>query len=137
MTISTLNMNASIVLPIHTSTKTSTKTSTIPYCLDSGWGTENSYVTISVCFPSENPEENRDPSQQWIWANDATFRPFMNQSLCLTNLQPGNISVILSLCADTVEQHWAYHGKAPGDAGGGYLFYGDDTNALGVVPINE
>jgi hypothetical protein len=41
--------------------------------------------------------------------------------------------VTLRLCDGTVEQHYAFHGTAPGDPNNaGMLEFGDDTNALGI-----
>ena len=41
--------------------------------------------------------------------------------------------VQLQPCDDRVEQHWAYHGPAVGNSGGGYMMFGDDTNFLSLV----
>jgi len=109
----------------------------VPYCLDSGTGEQGSKVSISECYPSPSPLKNRDPAQRWIAFPDATFRPFTNTQLCLTTdrIRGGN-DVFLGKCNDGVQQHFAYHGEAPGNKGGGYLFFGDALNGLGVVNAN-
>jgi hypothetical protein len=105
---------------------------------------EGALVRAVPCYPSANAEMNRDPRQSWrTQATDGTLRPTANLSLCVTNTEYRNTSalplgalepVLLQLCDQRVQQYWAYHGKAPGDANnGGWLYYGDDLNALGVV----
>jgi len=45
-------------------------------------------VEASACYPSQRAEESRDRSQQWLVGEDATVRPFANQSLCMTTGDP-------------------------------------------------
>lgn len=111
-----------------------TTTASIPYCLDAGNAAEKTVVGVSVCYPSPSPLHNRDTSQHWVWHPDATFRPSANPNLCLTNhLHVGRLEVTLERCEDKVNQHWAYHGRAPGDGGNGAIYFGDATNGLGVI----
>eukprot|EP01126_Amoeba_proteus_P037221 TRINITY_DN3830_c0_g2_i4.p1 TRINITY_DN3830_c0_g2~~TRINITY_DN3830_c0_g2_i4.p1 ORF type:complete len:665 (+),score=120.37 TRINITY_DN3830_c0_g2_i4:195-2189(+) len=129
MTISTKYLSSVQFFP------TTSTTETTPYCLDSGVTLKpGTVVGVSLCYPSSDPTKNRDISQHWILAPDATIRPFQDQSLCLTNSEySGTFSVTLQVCKDRVEQHWGYHGPAPGEGAGGNLFFGDDTNTLGVA----
>eukprot|EP01004_Peranema_trichophorum_P003240 NODE_2239_length_1644_cov_65.666009_g1918_i0.p1 GENE.NODE_2239_length_1644_cov_65.666009_g1918_i0~~NODE_2239_length_1644_cov_65.666009_g1918_i0.p1 ORF type:complete len:511 (-),score=107.12 NODE_2239_length_1644_cov_65.666009_g1918_i0:111-1538(-) len=106
-------------------------------CLDSVDAKVGTTVQVSVCLPSPDLKTNRDRAQWWYLAKDATIRPYVNTTLCLTNYEySGNALLQLQPCTDKVEQHWAYHGAAPGDGGGGALYFGDDTNSLGVVSAN-
>ena len=90
-------------------------------------------VGVSNCL-DKNPDHNRDVAQRWVWHPDATVRPFANKRLCMTiDLLNGNHEVHLQPCMGGVEQHFAWHGPAPGEGDGGYIFFGDDTNALGVI----
>jgi len=104
----------------------------VPYCLDAGEATPGTIVSISACYPSSFPGNNRDVSQQWIWANDATFRPFANETLCLTNIY-GRVTV--EVCKNIVEQNYAYCGPAIGDTGSGNIYFGSDVNSLGVIVV--
>ena len=74
-------------------------------------------------------------AQRLVLRNDATLRPYKNLGLCATNdLEGGSADVVLSPCDGSVAQHWAYHGpNLSGNSGSGELYFGDDTNALGVV----
>ena len=101
------------------------------YCLDSGHGYSGVFVTECVLGQS---------AQQWHHGTDATLRPFASQDLCVTISDPntihGNTTVGLAPCNGvTVEQQFAFHGKAPGDPhGSGQLMYGDDANFIGAQP---
>lgn len=135
MTVSTRRLVSQVE---HTTTdkqthKRITETASIPYCLDAE-PKAGAVVGISVCYPSQSPLHNRDPHQHWIWSNDATFRPYANQTLCLTNHRhEEELGVTLEVCEDLVNQHWAYHGAAPGDTGNWAIYFGDATNGLGVI----
>jgi hypothetical protein len=108
----------------------------VPYCLDAGNATAGTVVIISVCYPSPSPGNNRDSSQHWMWAKDATFRPFANQNLCLTNEYfKGDLKVTLEVCKNIVEQSYSYHGPAIGNDAAGNIYFGDDTNSLGVISV--
>lgn len=136
MTVSTRHLTAEI--EVTTTDKSNhtkiTTTANVPYCLDAGDAKEHTVVKISVCYPSPSPIHNRDPHQHWVWSNDATFRPVANPKLCLTNhVLEGRLGVTLEVCADKVNQNWAYHGAAPGDGGNGAIYFGDATNDLGVI----
>jgi len=137
MTISTLNLNASMEIPFSEKiSQVTVSTTLVPYCLDAGNITEDAIVSISACYPSEDPQKNRDKSQQWIWSRDTTVRPYSNQTLCLTNfLSSGKQSVELKLCGNHAEQHWAYDGDAPGNKGQKEIYYG--AYSLGVVTSSE
>lgn len=48
-------------------------------------------ISVSLCYPSYDPVKNRDPTQQWVWGEDAMVRPYADQSLCLdTTYLEGN-----------------------------------------------
>jgi hypothetical protein len=84
-------------------------------------------------------------SQHFVLVGDGTLRFFdetagsTDDLFCVTNSNPvkgssASLQVTLQRCAAKVEQHWAYHGHAPGnDDGNGELYYGDWENALGVI----
>lgn len=134
-TISTRKLVSELEVPT-TDKKTHEKKSvkaSIPYCLDAGEGIkENNQVVISVCYPSAAPEHNRDRRQQWVWGTDSTIRPHSNQSLCLTvDKSFGTSHVSLKTCDQSALQHWSYDGPAPGNPGGGGIYFG--ASSLGVI----
>jgi len=86
---------------------------------------DHTLITAKICM-------NLDSQQRWVLHQDATLRPFDFPELCLTGGLPENNRTSLQRCADKVQQWWAYHGVAPGDGGGGSLFYGDDGYSLSV-----
>ena len=108
------------------------------YCLDSGnQTTVGTPITLSLCYPSSDPQNNRDPSQHWVFTPDYTFRPRSNQSLCITSdlLTKHDRTLHLEPCASPVSvwQSFAYMGTAPGMSGGGgpnegthHIYNGDD-----------
>jgi len=105
-------------------------------CLDYGTGRPRvgGLVNVAACYPSSHPDTNRDAAQQWIWGKDSTVRPAADRSLCLTTaLLEGDMRMYLRPCAGKVEQHFAWHGPGAGESDGGWIFFGDDTNALGIV----
>ena len=110
------------------------------YCLDSGGALAGSPVGISLCYPSPIVSQNRDKAQHWRVLNDATIRPFQNDSLCITNNDPNtdlhNVSVrnavYLDVCDGRVEQFYSYHSTARDGIVAGEFLYGDDANVLGV-----
>jgi len=104
-------------------------------CLDYGSNKpiRGAIVNVAKCYPSSDPDTNRDPAQQWFWRNDATVRPVADTSLCLTNSLLEDPRVRLQPCSGSVKQHWAWHGPAPGEGNGGNIFFGDDANSLGVI----
>jgi phospholipase C len=107
-------------------------------CLDYGSAKPKvgGLVGVANCYPSANPDTNRDPAQQWYWRDDATVRPAADPSLCLTtSLLENDPRMRLQRCSGGVEQHWAWHGPAPGEGDGGDIFLGDDTNGLGVKTV--
>mmetsp|Transcript_18374 Transcript_18374/g.26761 ORF Transcript_18374/g.26761 Transcript_18374/m.26761 type:complete len:705 (+) Transcript_18374:97-2211(+) len=115
---------------------------THPICLDAGEGMAGSYLKVSICYPSPNPDINRDAKQHFTFHADGTLRYYnadmMAPPLCVTNAnpeldQPKSFRAYLEVCDGRVEQSWAYHGVAPGDSGGGTLQYGDVANTLGIV----
>ena len=79
-------------------------------------------------------------AQQWQLRADATLSPGADGALCVTAHEdaatgaPNRVS--MEPCDGRVEQHWAFHGVAPGDPGGGSLSYGTESlNLLGVVAV--
>eukprot|EP01059_Diplonema_ambulator_P024729 TRINITY_DN4104_c1_g1_i1.p1 TRINITY_DN4104_c1_g1~~TRINITY_DN4104_c1_g1_i1.p1 ORF type:complete len:644 (+),score=201.25 TRINITY_DN4104_c1_g1_i1:1082-3013(+) len=116
--------------------------SSTAYCLDGGSMTLGAAITVTPCLPGTNPDTNRDPSQQWILRNDATIRPFKDQTLCLDQAPQqigtyaGSRDTLLALCTGSVSQHYGYHGSAPGNPFTGDLFFGDDANSLTVNATN-
>lgn len=123
----------------------------VPFCLDGGDGTEGTEVTLSACYPSADPDTNRDPSQHFSLLGDATLRFYdvnapQDAWLCVTNHDPqlGEFKedgehnmVTLEKCNQSVEQSWAYHGAAPGNSNSGLLLYGDMQYALGVKLMEQ
>jgi hypothetical protein len=88
-------------------------------------------VGVSVCYPSAAPATNRDPTQHWVWGNDALVRPYSDMNLCLSTplvdsmeyfcsfklhyinyfFLPDYANVYLKPCNyDDVDQHWAWQG---------------------------
>ena len=108
----------------------------IPYCLDSGI-TKGTDISISLCYPSQHVNVNRDPDQHWIVRTDATIVSKQNESLCVTNLDPniegGGNQLMLDVCDGRVEQHYSYHTTPRDGIVPGEFYYGDDTNIIGVV----
>lgn len=118
-----------------------------PYCLSATGIVEGSPISISACYPSANPETNRDVLQHFLMTYDSKLQ-FYNPDpdavpLCVTNHDPGmqdttdstdpTYLLTLEKCDDRVEQSYAYHGTAPGEKGGGFLEYGDYDYCLGVL----
>jgi hypothetical protein len=105
----------------------------VPYCLDAEEQIKEGHlVGVSPCYPSPLPDKNRDPRQQWTWAIDSTIRPYTNQTLCLTaDRTYGPTRVGLRICDQRAEQHWSYDGHAPGNPGGGGIYFA--ASAIGVV----
>lgn len=104
-------------------------------CLDSGLGVAGVHAAVTRCYPSDNPATNRDRAQLWVLENDASIRPFHNQTICLTNRYfTGDDSLHLEQCiTGKVEQRWAWHGQAPGQPYVGAIFFSDWTTALKVA----
>lgn len=102
-------------------------------CLDYASATENASIGVSPCYPSWNPDTNRDPMQQWVWGEDAMVRPFANPSLCLTTLYSyGNPQAYLQTCSiDNVGQHFSWQGSTNFGAGSGAIGWGPFS--LGVI----
>lgn len=118
---------------------------TTQFCLDGGDMTSGARVGISHCYPSADPAVNRDVSQQWVRVG-GTIRPFQNQDLCLANTclddsPTAGLKSHISLapCTDSLAQHWAWQGGAPGNVGyadEGMLANGDAIYAM-VVDWNK
>lgn len=146
-----------ITLSTHQLTKPGTSD---PFCLDGGTGEAGSVVKASLCYPSRDPDSNRDAMQHFVLHNDGTLRLYNPQGedhLCVTNsvfadyyrraLREGEKApeysdalysdkergITLQECDDDVNQTFAYHGIAPGDNGKGNLEFGDVEFYLGVV----
>jgi hypothetical protein len=137
-------------LPWSTITAISVPDTAAPLCLDFGAPSAGiadpiapvpgTIVGVSPCGPADG-SVSYDRTQRWVLHPDATLRPFSGPQLCLTNFVHTTSStpvtaVSLELCDARVEQHWAYHGGAPGQEGqeeDGFLEFGDCANALGVV----
>ena len=125
----------------------------VPYCLDAGHGRVGSALRVSACYPSEDPTANRDVLQRFVLRGDGALQfydPRATEDLCVTNHDPqlvpperslaadgpdtnADLSLSLQPCVRILEQNWAYHGKAPGDGGGGHLEFGDIEWYLGVI----
>jgi len=109
----------------------------VQYCMDSR-ATDNETMRslgVTPCLGGSNPDLNRDPAQQWIWGHDATLRPASRPDLCVTtNIWQGQKAAIAETCQDTVQQHFAYQGEAPGNSNDGRIMYGDGIYNLGWVP---
>lgn len=88
---------------------------------------DNATLIVDDCTYADTPD-----AQSWILKPDATLRPAVDETLCVTNteFQNGDPSVRLSPCVGSVNQHWAYHGPAPGNDGMGMLYFGDALNGL-------
>ena len=126
-----------------------------PYCLDAGLGKAGSTVTASACYPSRDPDNNRDPMQHFNLHPDGTLRLFNPEGadfLCVTNSVFADFyrrglarssdgagyseeqqQIRLEVCVGDVNQTFAYHGIAPGNTGNGNLEFGDVEFYLGVV----
>jgi phospholipase C len=106
------------------------------WCLDAGPNPAKfSEVTVSLCYPSRKPSHNRDTSQHWVFADDASFRPFAAQDLCVTNRQfSGSPRLHLMPCDDSLQQHYAYEGTAPGHPWDGWIYYSYFTSVFALVP---
>lgn len=94
--------------------------------------TPGSPATAEPCRPNFAP-------QTLIFQSDFTIRPQNGSSLCLTVLPAigtpnskvfGQRPATLSPCNESVEQHFAYSGHAPGNDFSGNLFFG--TGYLGL-----
>eukprot|EP00605_Chrysophyceae_sp_TOSAG23-4_P001706 GSChrysophyteH1.ASY1.ANO1.1875.1 assembled CDS len=110
------------------------------YCLDAGAGTAGATLGASLCYPSPDPDANRDAMQHFVLHNDGTLRlynPEGEDKLCVTNTVFQDYYrrslVKLEECNGDVNQTFAYHGSAPGDSGKGNLEFGDIEFFLGVV----
>jgi phospholipase C len=150
-----------IVLSTRTLRRSTSNGKEEPFCLDAGEGKEGSRLKATACYPSQNPDLNRDPMQHWVLMGDGTLRLFDakgKSTLCVTNhlfdayerrglkvdaafkarsLKSGYSAAqevaTLEVCNDSVQQTFAYHGHAPGDNGAGNLEFGDVEFYLGVV----
>ena len=107
------------------------------YCLDAGWpvgaGSELHVARCRMQWPI---------GQRWVLSPfDQALTPFGHPQLCATahlydgHRRKNDTRVTLQRCSGSVAQHWAWHGAAPGDTGGGGLQFGDDANALGVIAV--
>lgn len=69
-------------------------------------------VGVSLCYPSSSPDTNRDPTQQWVWGNDALVRPNNYPNSCLfSSFLSGDPRFYLRPCDfDDVSQHLAWQG---------------------------
>jgi phospholipase C len=105
-----------------------TKTLKPPVCLAVQQATNNATLIVAPCTYAENPDE-----QSWILMPDTTLRPALDLNLCATNAEfQSDVTVRLTPCAVNVNQHWGYHGPAPGNDGSGFLYFGDFLNALSL-----
>jgi len=102
-------------------------------CLDYNATTINATVGVSPCYPSWNPDTNRDPTQHWVWSADAMVRPYADLSLCLTTLYSyGDPKAYLQPCSDdNVAQHYSWQGSTNFGAGSGAIGWGPFS--LGVI----
>lgn len=102
-------------------------------CLDYNTTSANMTVNVSPCYPSFDPDTNRDPSQQWTWGPDAMIRAYANPSLCLTTHFPeGDPRLYMEPCnIDRVQQHFAYEGGQNFGSGSGRINW--SVYSLGLV----
>ena len=103
------------------------------YCLERA-GPAKSGTSVGVA-PCDTAGGVAAVAQRWVLRNDATLRPYPALTLCVTNhLESDDDGVVLAPCDNSVSQHWAYHGpNLANNSNSGQLYFGDDTNALGVV----
>lgn len=108
-----VNRNASRPYDI-ISTKTLTDGNNHSYCLDANGGTK---LTVSVCYPSPDPNFNRDIDQQWSFHREgSTIQWFGNSTRCVSaHMLDNSTYVTIESCDGRVEQSFAWLGKAPGD----------------------
>jgi hypothetical protein len=109
----------------------------VHYCIDMGNATDGSVATVSLCYPSYKPSNNRDKAQHWV-RRGLTLRSYGNEDLCLTNnclaITPENLSVKMRLakCDNREEQRWSFGGNVLGSVVSiGSLANGDEL--YGVV----
>jgi phospholipase C len=98
------------------------------YCLDAGNMTEGTVVTVSHCYPSVFPGDNRDRSQHWI-RDDIRLKPYHRQDLCLTHACLKTSETVLKTkltlqkCADTMMQRYVFAGLFTTEIAVGYPMY--------------
>eukprot|EP00388_Colpodella_angusta_P025818 GDKK01003756.1.p1 GENE.GDKK01003756.1~~GDKK01003756.1.p1 ORF type:complete len:143 (-),score=1.18 GDKK01003756.1:211-639(-) len=100
-------------------------------CLDAPNLADGATAVISLCYPSADPDTNRDAAQQWVYGPDTTIRPRKNQNLCLTTdtyLNKDSDSVFsgayLAECdPNNVRQRHGYDGAAPGATAPSYALW--------------
>lgn len=101
---------------------------------------EGSMLGIVPCYPSRDIRYNRDGAQQWRYTPDATVRPWMNSSLCVTSdafvLDPWAPWLYLRPCSDLVGQHFAYQATSPGQPGNRQLLFGAWSTA-GIMVVRR
>jgi len=90
-------------------------------CLD--YNLFTSTVGVSNCYPSNDPNTNRDPSQQWVWGDDSMVHPFGYPGLCLTNymLEGDQAAYLLPCDKDYVGQYWEFDGQCIDFGSGEYV----------------
>jgi phospholipase C len=127
-TISTMHLQ-----PSSTSSSSLLSSKKNAYCLDASSvvpeaGTKLKVIECNKVRPTER-------SELWRVNVDGTIKPFKDSSLCVTcsGLSGETSPGMIELCDGSVSQHFAYHGDAPGNYGGGMFEWGDDTNSLGVI----
>lgn len=81
--------------------------------------------------------------QRWTLTRDGQLKAAAAPDLCLTATMfdsgvvvPSgayNKTMVVEACDGGVHQHYAWHGSAPGDDGGGIFFYGDGANVIAAM----
>ena len=101
-------------------------------CWDSSTATNGTFLAVSPC----RNNGTKDVAQQWTINKDSTIRSVANSSLCLTNqyFQSSDRRVYLSECeGNKLQQHYAWHGTAPGQPSVHMFFYSDWGTAIKLV----
>ena len=92
-------------------------------CLDAPKAVAGANLSVSVCYPSADPNTNRDAQQQFYWAPDSSIRPIADDRLCVTTdgykdrSENGKLlfNAYLAPCdPSNVYQRHGYDGDAPG-----------------------
>ena len=92
-------------------------------CLDAPKAVAGANLSVSMCYPSADPNTNRDAQQQFYWAPDSSIRPIADDRLCVTTdgykdrSENGKLlfNAYLAPCdPSNVYQRHGYDGDAPG-----------------------
>jgi phospholipase C len=118
------------------------------FCLDVPSATPRAgdVVGLSLCYPTADPWNNRDITQQWYYTADYKMHPKADPGLCITTrwMQTGQNTLRLEECgaAPVVTQSFSYQGTAPGMAGGDgpnvgthHIYHGDEFTLFCAMPL--